>query len=79
MARLEGGREGWGAVDHPETGELIQLDEDHPTDVAETVAEAYTWLEVVSGEDTPPKDYKCGHNGCGRSVDDADAKCWQHP
>lgn len=50
MVRLESSREYVGAVDHPETGELIQLDESHPADVAETVANAYPYITVVDGK-----------------------------
>ena len=29
--------------------------------------------------DEPEDDPECGVNGCGRTVDSADATCWQHP
>lgn len=50
MARLESSRDYIGAVDHPDTGELIQLNESHPSDVAHTVANAYHFLTVTDDE-----------------------------
>lgn len=50
MARLESSRDYIGGVDHPETGELIQLNESHPADVAETVANSYDFLRVANDE-----------------------------
>lgn len=32
-------------------------------------------VDADSGGDGPPE---CGYNGCGRTVDSADARCWQH-
>jgi hypothetical protein len=92
MARLESSREYVGAVDHPETGELIQLDESHPSDVAEVVAAEYDYLHVESeasdsdtdesapdaADDAEAETLRCGVNGCSRKVDSADATCWQH-
>lgn len=82
MPRLVGGREGWGAVDHPETGELVQLDESHPKDVAETVAAHYEWL-AVEDEDGDFGELTCGveksdGSPCQRSVESAGETCWQH-
>ena len=50
MARLKSSRDYIGGVDHPETGELIQLDESHPADVAEVVADSRHFLRVVNDE-----------------------------
>lgn len=82
MARLTCSRNGWGAVDHPETGELIQLDEPHPNEVAEIVAHHYDSIRVLYDGDSDERgdeDYNCGVNGCSRTVDNPDETCWQHP
>lgn len=92
MARLESSRDYIGAVDHPDTGELIQLDESHPLDVAKVVAEDYHFLHVESEaadtdtdkttpnetDDAEAETFRCGVNDCSRTVDSADATCWQH-
>jgi hypothetical protein len=93
MVRLESSRDYIGAVDHPETGELIQLDADHSRETAETVADAYAFLSVSgetdgadadeseadAAESTESEAYECGVNGCSRDVDGPDDTCWQHP
>lgn len=50
MARLECSRDHIGAVHHPETGELVQLNEDHPRELAELVADAHGHVSVANAE-----------------------------
>lgn len=56
MPRLDCSNDRWGAVDHPETGALIQLDETHPQEVCKAVAAAYEPITLADdeGEDDAP-------------------------
>jgi len=85
MPRLSCSRHGWGAVDDPKTGNLIQLDESHPADVCERVAAKYDRIEVVGLDGSEEREeseesegYVCGVNDCSRNVDSPEATCWQH-
>jgi len=92
MARLRSSRDYIGAVDHPETGALIQLDESHPSDVAEVVTAEYDFLHVESeandadaddsapdaADDAEAETFRCGVNDCSREVNDPSEHCWQH-
>jgi hypothetical protein len=78
---------GFGRVEHPETGEEIDVEEPFETDRAtfEALDEAYPGFEVVDSEgesaedtDAEPDELVCGVNGCSRSVDSPSESCWQH-
>jgi hypothetical protein len=51
MVRLECSRDHIGAVYHPESGDLVQLDEDHQRELAELVADAHDHITVVDDGD----------------------------
>lgn len=71
-----------GRTEHRRQDEIIS-----PGDVFEpTEAELQAFpdkLEKVESEEPADEsdaesDPECGYNGCGRSVSDPDARCWQH-
>ncbi len=82
---------GFGLVEHPDTGEEINVEEAFETDreTYEALADAYPGFCVVEdgndgdnpkgegGEDTDTEP-TCGVNGCGRTVDSPEDTCWQH-
>jgi len=67
---------GFGLVEHPETGEDIDVQEPFKTDqeTFELLKDAYPSFRVVE-EDTDPQ---CGVNGCTRTVSTPEETCWQH-
>jgi hypothetical protein len=73
---------GFGRVEHPETGEEINVEEPFETD-QETFAlldDAYPGFRIVERLDgtQDTEDYNCGVNGCSRDVDGPEDTCWQH-
>jgi len=83
---------GFGLVEHPDTGEEINVVDPFETDreTYEALTDAYPGFRVIedgdSGRDSGGKDGEntdteptCGVNGCGRTVDTPEDTCWQHP
>lgn len=74
---------GFGLVEHPETGEQINVEEEFETDreTFELLNDSYPGFEIVAeSEDTggDSEDIVCGVNDCSRSVESPDDTCWQH-
>lgn len=77
---------GFGLVEHPKTGEDIDVQEPFETDeeTFELLDEHYPGFRVVEAEE--PSDGaededaepECGVNGCSRTVPTPEASCWQH-
>lgn len=78
--RLNNKREYIGAVDHPETGELIQLSgvNELEDETLELLASEYHFLTLEGGVNGSETTFQCGVNGCSRKVDNPEDTCWQH-
>lgn len=72
MARLETSRGGWGAVDDPETGDLVQLGEEIPLEVAERCAKEYAKIYVADRGDEAAATADEGSQPQGESAEDDD-------
>lgn len=81
---------GFGKVEHPDTGEELNVEDELEVDreTYEALNDAYPGFEVVeadSEDETTDEDEEsdeepvCGYNGCERTVDDPSERCWQHP
>jgi hypothetical protein len=75
MARLECSRDYIGAVHHPDTGELVQLSEDHPRELAELVAAAHDHVSLADAEteDVSPD----ANDDAPTEADDAEAETFR--
>lgn len=79
---------GFGKVEDPKTGEEIVVEGVFEVDEAtfERLEATYSGMErVESGDDSAnepadeeSEEFRCGVNDCSRTVDTADATCWQH-
>lgn len=69
---------GFGIVEHPESGEPINVEESFETtrETFELLDDVYPGFRIV--EEPTEDDPECGYNGCGRSVGSPEETCWQH-
>jgi len=68
---------GFGLLSDPQTGETYNVEGENTVEVPEDVAERLK--EAHSGIVISDVSYECGYNGCGRTVDNPEDHCWQHP